>query len=126
MKKITSAQYFEDLTVLFPSLKKEIDGLEALNHLKMEVFSRYTNLQIQKRNRKELLRCLNFQESMLETMPNEIENCLYVSYIESLLLGEDAFVMKKKVNLMPSKFRQKYEEYAKYYGSLGEKNSEKL
>jgi hypothetical protein len=121
MKKISPNQYFDALTQQFPTLKKEIDELEALNHIKMEVFARYTNLQIQKRNPKEFMRCLEFQESMIDVMPDEIENALYVSYIESLLLGQFALQMKKKVATMPPKFKEKYEEYATHYYSLGEK-----
>jgi hypothetical protein len=122
MKKISLDQYFDALTQQFPKLKKEIDELEALNHIKMEVFARYTNLQIQKRNPKEFMRCLEFQESMIDVMLDEIENALYVSYIESLLLGQFAAQMRKKVATMPPKFKEKYVEYATHYYSLGEKS----
>lgn len=121
MKKITSIEYFDTLTHHFPALKKEINELGVLNHLKMEIFAHYTNLQIQKRNPKEFTRCLEFQESMIDVMPDEIENALYVSYIESLLLGQFAAQMKKKVATMPPKFRLKYEEYTTYYYGFGEK-----
>jgi hypothetical protein len=118
MAKITCNHYFNELTQQFPSLKTEIEELEALNHIKMEVFARYTNLQIQKRHPKEFKRCLEFQESMIEVMPDEIENALYVSYIEPLLLGQFATQMKKKVATMPPKFKEKYEEYAAHYYNL--------
>jgi hypothetical protein len=121
MTKITNELYFNELTRQFPELKTEIDAFEALNHLKMEVFSRYTNLQIQKRKPKEFSRCLAFQESMIDVMSDEIENALYVSYIESLLLGQYAVQMKKKVAMMPPKFKAKYEEYATNYYNLGKK-----
>jgi hypothetical protein len=121
MKNITVIEYFDALTQQFPTLKKEIDELEALNHIKMEVFARYTNFQIQKRNPKEFMRCLEFQESMIDVMPDEIENALYVSYIESLLLGQFATQMKKKVARMPPKFKEKYVFYTNHHHSLGEK-----
>ena len=119
MKKISPNQYFDALTQQFPTLKKEIDDLEALNHIKMEVFATYTNLQIQKRHPKEFMRCLEFQESMIDVIPDEIENALYVSYIESLMLGQFAVQMKKKVATMPPKFKEKYEEYTTHYYNLG-------
>jgi hypothetical protein len=121
MKKIATNQYFEELIRQFPELKKEIDDLDDLNHVKMEVFSRYTNLQIQKRNSKEFMRCLMFQESMIDLMNDAIENALYVSYIESLLLGQYSVQMKKKVATMPPKFKEKYGEYATNYYNLGNK-----
>jgi hypothetical protein len=121
MEKITCVQYFNELIQQFPSLKNEIEEYEELNHIKMEVFARYTNLQIQKRHPKEFKRCLEFQESMIGVMPDEIENALYVSYIESLLLGQFATQMKKKIATMPPKFKEKYEFYEKNYYSLGEK-----
>jgi hypothetical protein len=121
MKKISNNHYFNELTQQFPELKKEIDDLDDLNHIKMEVFSRYTNLQIQKHNPKEFMRCLLFQESMIDVMSDAIENALYVSYIESLLLGQFSAQMKKKVATMPPKFKEKYEEYATNYYNLGKK-----
>lgn len=121
MEKITDDDYFDALTHQFSDLKSEIDALDALNHLKMEVFARYTNLQIEKRRPKEFSRCLAFQESMIDVMSAEVENALYVSYIESLLLGQYATQMKRKVATMPPKFKEKYEEYAVHYYSLGEK-----
>jgi hypothetical protein len=121
MKKITTDHYFDELTRQFPATKDEIDELQDWSHIKMEVFSRYTNLQIQKRNPKEFMRCLEFQESMIDVMPDDIENALYVSYIETLLLGQFSAQMKKKVATMPPKFKEKYEEYATHYYSLGEK-----
>ncbi|MFM2269177.1 MAG: hypothetical protein RL757_2618 [Bacteroidota bacterium] len=121
MEKIADNVYFSSLTHQFPALKAEIDALDDLNHLKMEVFARYTNSQIQKRNAKEFIRCLMFQESMMDVMSAEIENALYVSYIESLLLGQYSAQMKKKVAMMPPKFKEKYVEYAIHYYNLGKK-----
>jgi hypothetical protein len=121
MEKITRHHYFDELIRQFPATKNEIEALEDWCHIKMEVFSRYTNLQIQKRKPKEFLRCLAFQESMIDVMSDDIENALYVSYIESLLLGQYAVQMKKKVATMPPKFKAKYEEYAAHYFNLGKK-----
>jgi hypothetical protein len=121
MKKISINHYFNELIRQFPATKNEIDELQDWCHIKMEVFARYTNLQIQKRNPKEFMRCLEFQESMIDVMPDEIENALYVSYIESLLLGQFAVQMKKKVATMPPKFKEKYVFYTNQYYSLGKK-----
>jgi hypothetical protein len=120
MKKISIDHYFNELTRQFPTTKNEIDELQDWSHIKMEVFSRYTNLQIKKRNPKEFMRCLEFQESMIDVMPDEIENALYVSYIESLLLGQFALQMKKKVATMPPKFKEKYVFYTTHYYNLGD------
>jgi hypothetical protein len=119
MEKITINHYFNELIRQFPATKNEIDELQDWCHIKMEVFARYTNLQIQKRNPKEFMRCLAFQESMIDVMPDEIENALYVSYIESLFLGQFAAQMKKKVATMPPKFKEKYVFYTTHYYNLG-------
>jgi hypothetical protein len=57
---------------------------------------------------------------MIDVMPDEIENALYVSYIESLLLGQFALQMKKKVATMPPKFKEKFVFYTTHYYNLGD------
>ncbi len=123
MELITAEAYFEAMIIAFPKLKKELERADeaGLNHIKMEHFSRYTNEQIRKHNNKEFMRCLMFQDDMIDVMPPEIENALLVSYCESLLLGQYSGQMKKKVKNMPPKFKEKYEFYANWYYQLGEK-----
>jgi hypothetical protein len=124
MELITPEAYFEAMIIAFPKLKKalEREDEKGLNHLKMEHFSRYTNEQIRKYDNKEFMRCLAFQEAMIDVMPPEIENALLVSYCESLLLGQYVVQMKKKVKNMPPKFKEKYEFYADWYYNLYSKD----
>jgi hypothetical protein len=126
MEFITPEAYFEAMSVAFPKLKKALQNEDekGLNHLKMEHFSRYTNDQIRKRDNKEFMRCLAFQEAMIDVMPPEIENALLVSYCESLLLGQYGLEMKKKVKNMPPKFKAQYEYYADWYYNLYSKDIE--
>jgi hypothetical protein len=117
MKEITTEQYFKELIRQFPNLKKEMDEWEPeYSHMKMECFASFTSLQLKEHNHTEFMRCLAFQESMIEVMNDELQNCLYVSYCETLLEYVDE--MKEKTKFMPPKFREKYETYARHYFSF--------
>jgi hypothetical protein len=126
MELITAEAYFDAMKLTFPKLKKalEMESEKGLNHLKMEHFSKYTNEQIRKYDNKEFMRCLAFQEAMIDVMPPEIENAPLVSYCESLLLGQYSAQMKKKVKNMPPKFKAQYEYYADWYYNLNSKEPE--
>ena len=114
-------EYFQDMDKEFTELVEELNWHEDdLIHSKMEVFSRYTNQQIKEGNDKELIRCFHFQEQRLAKIDSKLENAIYVSYCEALLLENKEEVMKEK-----KKLKWYYDEYEKYYMGLLKKSKEK-
>lgn len=124
--KINGKEYFQEMEKKFPELSEELNWWEDdLIHLKMEVFSRYTNQQIQEENDKELIRCFHFQEERLGKIDSALENAIYVSYCETLLLENEKDIINEKRKLMWKKLKWYYDEYEKYYLELTKKSKEK-
>ena len=124
--KMHGKEYFQEMEAEFPELAEELNlHADYLIHLKMEVFSRYTNQQITDRNDKELVRCFHFQEQRLGRIDSELENAIYVSYCETLLLENEKEVMKEKRALMCDKLKWYYDDYVKHYMNLLNKSKEK-
>lgn len=124
--KIHGKKYFQEMGKEFPELVEELNWYEDdLIHSKMEVFSRYTNQQIKDGDDKELIRCFHFQEQRLGKVDSDLENAIYVSYCETLLLENKEEVMKSKKELMFKKLKWYYDDYEKYYIELLKKSKEK-
>lgn len=120
---MTNDTYFESMITEFPTIRQAIleEDIEMI-HFRMERFADYTIEQIKLKNETEIFRCFDFQESKIDLMSAELINALTVSYCESLLLGECANQMTKTKNLMPTKLRNIYLDYEKWYMELVEKN----
>jgi|GEM_PF-1204265 len=120
--KMNPAQYFDQLIVAFPVLKEKIDQWEPdMNHFRMEEFAVYTQDQISKRDFSELNRCFEFQETRIDNADDDLLNCLYVSFCESLLLGEMHKEMPGVVPLMGRKLQKLYRDYESYYNDIVKK-----
>lgn len=120
--KMNGKDYFKDMEQEFPNLVEELSWHDdELIHLKMEVFSDYTNQQILRGNDNELIRCFRFQEQRIEKINSELENAIYVSYCETLFTENSKSVMKEKKKLMSEKLKRCYEEYEKTYAKLFKK-----
>jgi hypothetical protein len=124
--KMHGKEFFTDMEKEFPEFAEELNWYEDdLIHPKMEVFSRYTKQQIKDGNDKELIRCFNFLEERLEKIDSELENAIYVSYCETLLLENKEDTMKQKRKLMFKKLKWYYDDYEKYYMELLKESKEK-
>jgi hypothetical protein len=124
--KMNGKEFFAEMEKEFPELVEELNWHDDdLIHPKMEVFSRYTNQQIEDGNDKELIRCFHFQEERLGKIDSELENAIYVSFCKTLLLENKEDVMKEKRKLMFKKLKWYYDDYEKYYMELLKKSKEK-
>lgn len=121
---MTGEEYFELIVNEFPGLKQDIDEDDS-SHFRMERFASYTIEQIKTKNFTELNRCFDFQETKIDSMDSDLENALFVSYCEPLLLGKCAHEMEEIVKLMPAKLKVKYKEYEVYYYNLHNSISDK-
>ena len=121
MDKMTPEIFFKGLIIEFSTLEISINEEELEHyHMKMEVFAEYTNRQIKMNNNIEVERCFKFLENRINSFTPDLENALKVSFIESLMLGENSSKMDEMKKIMTSKFKQKYIEYENWYNSLNE------
>lgn len=117
--KMDEISFFKEMEIKYPELSEELYWWEDdLIHLKMEVFSRYTNQQIKEGNEKELIRCFHFIEERLGKINSALENAIYVSYCETLFTENTKEEMTKIKKLMWKNLKWFYNDYEKYYSKL--------
>jgi hypothetical protein len=87
----------------FPALAEELSDEVGLVHLEMACFARYTQLQIEGENRAELQRCFVVAGRILSSADADVENAMYVSYLEHLNLTDGKRSRAWAKALMPPK-----------------------
>jgi hypothetical protein len=82
---------FEELLAnRFPSISAKIDEVErGLLHLEMAAFARATCAAIDKGDLQEVGAHLGFIDELFCDAPPDLENAIYVSYLEDVFLGRD-------------------------------------
>jgi hypothetical protein len=85
---LNDADAFERrLAERFPAIAQEIDDFErGLLHLEMAVFARATSAEIDRRNFEEV-RAFQFVDELFASAGPELENAIYVSYLENVFIG---------------------------------------
>ena len=83
-KKIDSQEFGELLLAEFPELREEISEYEGLDHLKMMEFALFTERACNREDLKTVERCLRLADRLLRDGDSQINNAVYVSYLETL------------------------------------------
>lgn len=88
--KVDREQMVRILIEEFPSLEEEIrdDVWAGLVHLEIGCFARYTQRQIDGGNREEVQRCFAVADRILKNADEQVDNAVYVSYLEHLDLHD--------------------------------------
>src|SRR5690242_9934979 len=74
----------------FPAVAAEIDGCErGLLHLEMAVLARATCRAIDTANFQEIQAHLRFVDDLFSDAGPDLQNAVYVSYLENVFLGSD-------------------------------------
>ena len=84
-------RHFEELlTHCFPGIAGEINEIErGLLHLEMAAFARATCAAIDNKDFKEVGAHLEFIDELFYDAAPDLENAIYVSYLENVFLGHD-------------------------------------
>jgi len=82
---------FEELLAdRFPAIADQINEIErGLLHLEMAVFARATCIAIDGGDLKEVAAHLAFIDELFRDAAPDLENAIYVSYLENVFLGRD-------------------------------------
>jgi hypothetical protein len=82
---------FEELLAnRFPVISAQIDQVErGLLHLEMATFARATCAAIDSGNLQEVRAHLTFIDELFHNASPDLENAIYVSYLENVFLGRD-------------------------------------
>lgn len=102
---LTDHAAFQRLLVsLLPDVAAEIgDEERALLHMEMSVVARATCRAIENGDKDTIRRHFEFVDSVLSNAAPDVENAVYVSYLENVFLGEEktAFLMARST--LPSR-----------------------
>jgi hypothetical protein len=92
---IDHAAFDQLLSVEFPEVASELDAEDrALLHIEMAAVARSTSQAIEAGDAAEVTRHLSVMEKVLTSAASDVENAVYVSYIENVFLWDQrpAFV----------------------------------
>ena len=108
---IDHAAFDRLVTTEFPEAAAELDaGDRALLHMEMAAVARNTSRAIDAGDAAEVARHLAIMEAVLTSAATDVENAVYVSYLENVFLWDErpAFVAARK-NLPPRLARALFE-----------------
>jgi hypothetical protein len=68
----------------FPQLRKEFAEADGLLHLQMAALSRFAQATIDRNDLDVLVRCYRFLAEVMKSATSDVENAIYVSFLENL------------------------------------------
>jgi hypothetical protein len=80
----TTIQFIDQLVGEFSELRHDVEDEAGLPHLQMAVFARSTQTAIDRGDFKTLRRHFAFADRFFHHSADDLENALYVSYLENL------------------------------------------
>jgi hypothetical protein len=83
-RRVNEARFLELALVEFPSLGAEFAEDEGLVHLQMAALSRLTQESIGRNDFATISRCYSLLEEIVKSATFEVENAIYVSFLENL------------------------------------------
>lgn len=119
---ISREEFLNRLVVDFPAIHGEVMDddyhKDRLIHLQVSPLARYTNDCIRAGDIKEIQRVFNFFEEMIEKVDHEVENALYLSFLEHIDMdGDSATETQARKILKPTYL----ESWKTLYKTSGEK-----
>jgi hypothetical protein len=110
----------------FPSISADINDVERdLLHLEMAVFARATCKAIESDDLKQVQEHLNFADELLADSGPELENAVYVSYLENVFLGADDPRYQSVREMLSQRLKNALSELEAHWKKIGEKQPHK-
>ncbi len=119
MDKIDKDRFVEIVLAEFPQLGEEFVENEDLLHLQMAAFSHLAKNAIDTNETETLLKCYEIAGKILEKADSDVENAIYVSFLEHLEFDNSAYRVKAK-KLLPPILRKASEELEEHFKKLAE------
>jgi hypothetical protein len=117
--QIDGQKFAELLLAEFPQLRDECEGYEGLHHLQMMEFALFTARECKLGNFETVAKCLRLAHRLLQWGDSEINNAVYVSYLEILPLKGD--VHDRIRMAMTSDLRQAWDDILDYLSKVSKK-----
>ncbi|MDQ3754302.1 MAG: hypothetical protein M3371_06170 [Acidobacteriota bacterium] len=117
--RINEAKFLELALAEFPSLAEEFAEEEGLFHLQVAALSRFTQAAIERNDRATLQRCYSLLEEMVKSATFEVQNAIYVSFLENLNFETSSFGAEAR-RLLPPALSKMLVELEEHWQQIGE------
>ncbi len=117
--RVNEAKFLELALAEFPSLGAEFTEEEGLIHLQMAAFSHFAQAAIERNDIATLKRCYSLLEEVVKNSTFEVENAIYVSFLENLDFESSPYGTEAK-RLLPALFSTMLVELEAHWQQLGE------
>jgi hypothetical protein len=107
----------------FPEIAADIDDAERdLLHLEMAVFARATCKAIESGDLKQVQEHLQFADELLSDCGPDLENAIYVSYLENVFLRSDDTRYLSMQAILSERLQNALNELEEHWKAIGESN----
>jgi hypothetical protein len=116
---VDRAHFIELLNERFPSVYADITDLESgLLHMEMGVLSQATRLAIEEERWKDVAEHYDFIAKVFSRANADVNNAVYVSYLENVLLGEESSKFSQARRMLPDTLKCALVELEKHFDML--------
>jgi hypothetical protein len=117
------AKFVQLVLAEFPQLHEEFAEAEGLLHLEMGTFRRFAQNAIERNDLDTLKRCYGLLAGIMTTAPSEVENAIYVSFLEHLNFESSPYGSEGK-HLLPPVLKKALDEVEEHWERIGQSQVE--
>lgn len=117
--RVNEARFIELALAEFPNLADEFAEEEGLFHLQMAAVSHIAQAAIERNDIVTLKRCYSLLEEAAKSATDEVQNAIYVSFLENLTFDNSNYGAEAK-RLMPSILSEMLIELEEHWQKIGE------
>ena len=121
--RLAQAQFVQLVLAEFPQLHEEFAEAEGLLHLEMGTFSRFAQDAIDRNDLDTLKRCYALLEGIMTTAPSDVENAIYVSFLEHLDFESSPFRSEAR-RLLPPVLKKALDQVEEHWERIGQSRIE--
>ena len=116
--RLAQAKFVRLVLAEFPQLRKEFAEAEGLLHLEMGAFSRFAQNAIDRNDLDTLKRCYALLAGIMTTAPSDLENAIYVSFMEHLSFESSPYGSEAR-RLLPPVLKKALDEVEEHWERIG-------
>jgi hypothetical protein len=102
----------------FPQLREEFAEEDGLLHLQMAALSRFAQAAIDSNDLDVLVRCYGLLAEVMKTATSDVENAIYVSFLENLDFESSSYGAEAK-HLLPPVLQKALAELNEHWENIG-------
>jgi hypothetical protein len=102
----------------FPQLRDEFAEQDGLFHLQMAAFSRFAQAAIDRNDLDILIKCYGLLAEVMKSATSDVENAIYVSFLENLDFASSPHGPRSK-RLLPPVLQKALAELDEHCGKVG-------